>query len=157
MQSRSPHYKNVVIHPAYYCPQFGGSRAVCSAEVRLSNYWYSKSQDFGIPLQASVRTDASAALAITQRQGLGKLRHIDVHWLWIQERIKAGDLSANKVPGKENPADLLTKHLSGDEIQKHMRLLNFWKIEGRADKSLTMNSLNNKVGDHWNVDYQYIL
>ena len=80
---------------------------------------------FGIVFQASVRTDASAALAITQRQGLGKWRHIDAHWLWIQERVKSGDLITNKVNGKENPADLLTKHLTGDEIQKHLSFIDF--------------------------------
>ena len=35
--------------------------------------------DFGIKLNAIVHIDASVALAITQRQGLGKLRHIDLH------------------------------------------------------------------------------
>ena len=42
--------------------------------------------DIGMPLQAIVHIDASAAFAIRQRQGLGKFRHIDVHWLWVQEK-----------------------------------------------------------------------
>lgn len=90
--------------------------------------------DFGIKLEASVRIDASAVLAITQRQGLGKLRHIDVHWLWSQERMKYGDLSTHKVHGKENPADLLTKHFNQEEIMKHLTNLGFRVAEGKADK-----------------------
>ena len=40
--------------------------------------------DFGIRFQAAAHNDANAALAVTQRHGLGKLRHIAAHWLWIQ-------------------------------------------------------------------------
>ena len=47
--------------------------------------------DFGYDLQSIVNSDASAALAIAQRQGLGKLRHIRVQWLWIQEQVKDGE------------------------------------------------------------------
>lgn len=52
--------------------------------------------DCGISLRSTVRTDANAALAITQGQGLGKIKHIDVHWLWIQERVKAADVTTKK-------------------------------------------------------------
>ena len=97
--------------------------------------------DFGIELEASVGTDAGAALAITHRQGLGTLRHIDVHWLWIQERIKYGDLSTHNVHGNEDPADLLTKHFNQEEILKHLSTLGFRVAEGRADKSLSMNNI----------------
>lgn len=47
----------------------------CIGLISLAN-------DFGISLGAQVMTDASAALGIVQRRGLGKLRHIDVQWLW---------------------------------------------------------------------------
>ena len=40
-------------------------------------------EDFGIHLSAKVRSDASAALGIVARQGLGKLRHISAQYLWI--------------------------------------------------------------------------
>ena len=52
-------------------------------------------KDFGMMFNATVHIDANAALAISQRQGLGKLPHIDAHWLWIQDSIKSGTITAN--------------------------------------------------------------
>ncbi len=37
--------------------------------------------DFGINLSGMVHCDAAAALGIVNRQGLGKLRHINVRYL----------------------------------------------------------------------------
>ncbi len=73
-------------------------------------------KDLGYDFNAMLHTDASATLSIAQRQGLGKLRHIRVQYLWVQERLRQGDLTVKKVPGKQNPADLMTKHLSQVEI-----------------------------------------
>ena len=40
--------------------------------------------EFGILVGGVIKSDASAALGIIQRQGLGKLRHIDTSFLYIQ-------------------------------------------------------------------------
>ena len=45
------------------------------------------------------------------RQGLGKLRHLECHSLWVQQRLRRKDLELRKVNGIENPADLFTKHM----------------------------------------------
>ena len=42
-------------------------------------------KDFGISVNGEVLGDASAALGIIGRRGLGKFRHIDTSHLWIQE------------------------------------------------------------------------
>ena len=42
--------------------------------------------DFGETMGIRVYTDASAAKAIASRRGLGKLRHLAVHLLWLQEK-----------------------------------------------------------------------
>ena len=54
--------------------------------------------------------DSSAALAISNRLGCGKLHHINIGQLWIQERVKEGDLTVQKVLVTDNPAGLFTKH-----------------------------------------------
>ena len=41
-------------------------------------------RDFGHQLPIRVWTDSSAAMGVCQRQGLGKLRHIDTQALWVQ-------------------------------------------------------------------------
>ena len=43
-------------------------------------------QDMGMNAKARLHVDASAAIGIIQRQGVGKVRHLDVHTLWLQER-----------------------------------------------------------------------
>ena len=47
-------------------------------------------RDLGVHFNGLVHTDANAALGIIQREGLGKLRHIRVQYLWIQDRIRGG-------------------------------------------------------------------
>ena len=67
--------------------------------------------------------DACAALANVARRGLGKLRHLDTNYLWIQEKAAKGDLNFKKVAGVDNGADLFTKILSWNEIQSHIHKL----------------------------------
>ena len=62
--------------------------------------------DLGYQFSLKVITDASAAKANASRQGLGKTRHIAVHYLWVQQRVKHGDFAVEKSWGGENPADL---------------------------------------------------
>ena len=76
--------------------------------------------DLGFDLDLEVLTDASAAKGIASRRGLGKTRHVAVHFLWVQERVKNGDLVVSKVWGGDNPADLLTKYLTRDKMDKCM-------------------------------------
>ena len=76
--------------------------------------------DFGIQVAIKVNTDASAAKGMANRKGLGKVRHIAVNQLWIQDRIARGDLSINKVNGEENLADILTKHVNSEDIRVHL-------------------------------------
>jgi len=77
-------------------------------------------KDFSIEVTIKVNTDASAAKGIANRKGLGKVRHIEVNQLWIQDRISRGDLMVNKVNGKENIADILTKHVNSEDIRIHL-------------------------------------
>ena len=76
--------------------------------------------DFGIDVAIKVNTDASAAKGMANRKGLGKVRHIAVNQLWIQDRVARGDLSISKVNGKENLADVLTKHVNSEDTRVHL-------------------------------------
>ena len=66
--------------------------------------------DLGIPLNLEVLTDATAAIGICRRRGIGKIRHLHVADLWVQDRVRKGDFALTKTPGESNPADMLTKH-----------------------------------------------
>ena len=75
-------------------------------------------RDFGIPIEVELYSDATAAIGIASRQGLGRIRHIAVADLWIQQRLKSGELAAFKVDGKKNVADLMTKALEAPRIEE---------------------------------------
>ena len=77
--------------------------------------------------------DAPAPLGIIGRTGLGKLRHIDMSYLWLQQENIKKKLRMKKVKGTENPADMNTKGISGDEIAKYIRMLNMGYREGRVN------------------------
>ena len=118
--------------------------------------------DLGIQLDATVHSDASAALGIVQRQGLGRLRHIRVQYLWVQDRLRHGDFKVQKVPGKENPADLLTKHLPAPEVQAHMESLGFTTSTSRAMLAPKLNVLHGKDvenagDDEWKFQDQCVI
>ena len=63
------------------------------------------------------------------RQGAGKVKHLDINSLWIQEREGQGDLKELKIPRVENVSDLLSHHWSKPEGQRH---LNGMAIERRS-------------------------
>ena len=90
-------------------------------------------QDFGVNVNLVVKTDASAAKGIANRKGLGKVRHIAVNQLWVQDRVAKGDLTTKKVNGKENVADNLTKHVSVEDIRVHMHRTNQESTRGRHE------------------------
>ena len=89
--------------------------------------------DLGMHVGVRVWTDSSAAMGICGRSGLGKLRHVQTHTLWVQERVRTGAIQLRKVNGLVNPADLFTKHLSSrDRVNQLVELFNCEYREGRA-------------------------
>ena len=104
-------------------------------------------RDIGVDAPLRVWTDSSAAIGICSRQGLGKLRHLDTHTLWIQQAVRSGRVDLRKILGEKNPADLLTKHsLSRDRLEKLVTLFGCRVLDGRpASAPLTRRGGSNKV------------
>ena len=89
--------------------------------------------DLGLDVPVTVWTDSSAAIGIASRSGLGKLRHLETHTLWVQEKVRVGAIKVKKVRGEVNPADLFTKHLPSRE--KVHQLLGLFGCEYRAGRA----------------------
>lgn len=70
-----------------------------------------------------LRVDSSAAVVVASRSGLGKIRHLEVKLLWLQEAAKAKRLVVQHVKGLTNPSDLLTKPRSAAEISPLLNLV----------------------------------
>ena len=92
-------------------------------------------------LAGEVYTDSSAALGITKRCGIGKVRHLRTQGLWIQETSLTGRLKYWKVLGSKNPADILTKHVPGELLERHLETLNVEVRDGRAETAPELNSV----------------
>ena len=65
----------------------------------------------GYPLDLRIWVDPTAARAVASRTGLGKVRHLEVRYLWVQEALKGGRFQIRRIAGTENPADVATKGL----------------------------------------------
>ena len=77
-------------------------------------------RDLGISLRLTIKTDANAAKGISMRQGLGKLRHIETNQLWLQDKVHRGEFGIDKVDGKYNIADALTKPVGNEDLGIHI-------------------------------------
>ena len=87
---------------------------------------------------SSLYADASAALSIAKRQGAGKMRHINVKSLWLQEKALQEELSYEKIKGDDNPAVGLTKHVRQELAAKYSKTLGMRLSNDRADAGLTI-------------------
>ena len=81
--------------------------------------------DFGSEGQVTLLMDATAAIGILERRGLGVTKHIDTHWMWFQGAIRRRDILLQKVHTKQNPADLMTTFLSAEETVKHFTAMGY--------------------------------
>ena len=98
-------------------------------------------RDLGWKVSGEVWGDASAALGITNRRGLGKTRHIDTGLLWIQQTAAERELKFNKVLGKINPADPYTKYLDANTVERHTTTLAYKFTQGRAKEAPKLHVL----------------
>ena len=65
--------------------------------------------DWGNKFKLVGMCDSSAAMGIVGRKGVGKIRHLDVGMMWVQDLRERGGFEVKKVLGTMNPADQLTK------------------------------------------------
>jgi hypothetical protein len=74
--------------------------------------------DLGIKVAVEVVQDSTAAKGTMSRAGIGKMKHLDTGWLWVQDAVRSGLITLRKINGKVNPADLRTKPKSAAEATR---------------------------------------
>jgi hypothetical protein len=67
-----------------------------------------------------IYTDSVAAKGIVMRRGAGRVKHLSVKQLWVQEVVRDRDVYICKVPRDLNPADLLTHSCSRQAHDAHL-------------------------------------
>ncbi len=107
-------------------------------------------RDLGREMGGEVYTDSSAALGITLRSGIGKVRHLRTQGLWVQETRATGRLSYKKVLGSKNPADVLTKHVPAELLDRHLESIGVQIKSGRAITAPELNNVESLI--EWYVE-----
>ena len=67
---------------------------------------------FGCQIEAALHMDSAAARGICRREGVGKVKALEVRTLWLQQVVKAKALTLKTVKSQDNCADLGTKMLA---------------------------------------------
>ena len=70
-----------------------------------------------------VLSDSSAARGMCQRHGTGKVRHLDMRFMWIQQVIRDKEVLLKAVPTDDNLSDMGTKNLPSDKLEKFKLLI----------------------------------
>ena len=104
-------------------------------------------EDWDLQLALRVHSDSSSAKAFAKRLGLGRQRHVQTRFLWLQERVRRRHLSVLHIEGKKNPADLFTKALTRNEIIMHSEKLGSKFYDKDDDVETSMQSL--RVSSPW--------
>ena len=77
-------------------------------------------KDYGRIVEPHLKVDATAAIGIAQRKGLGKLRHLDTQSLWIQARSGRGGCTSRRCWGRR------TRAISSRSTSTPRRSRNTW-------------------------------
>ena len=64
---------------------------------------------FGVVIRIAWHADSTVALAISERSGVGRFKHLAVRALWLQGLVSSDEVIPTKQPTHTNPADLNTK------------------------------------------------
>ena len=119
--------------------------AICKLAAEMIGLG-SLAADLGQDLKVTMYADSSAAIAIARRRGAGKLRHINIGLLWIQEKVEGEEVVMKKVKGVSNPSDMMTKGINREKLDKYMVMVRQTKVDGRAKEALQVKR-NKAVND----------
>ena len=86
-------------------------------------------RDLGFTRPIKMLIDAMAAIAIARRRGMGRIRHIDVTDLWVQEKLTTKAKTIDKVLGGDKPADIRTKHVDRQTLNKALQRMGLQTLD----------------------------
>jgi len=80
-------------------------------------------EELGVVWPIEVGSDSSAAISISSKAGVGKTRHIELRWLWVQDAVRTKLVKLKKIDGATNVSDMGTKPLEPKRHQELMKQL----------------------------------
>eukprot|EP00972_Heterocapsa_arctica_P009031 1329443-Heterocapsa_arctica.AAC.1 len=79
---------------------------------------------------------------MSARQGLGKLRHLDVLPLWLPQQVLENRLQILSVSTHDNLADVFTKPLDEATMRRFMTGMSFEADSVKSSRHRALNSLS---------------
>ena len=116
----------------YYGAVRGATQAL-GIVAMLKDMGIEAAADIAVKPGIELCVDASAAVGIANRRGLGKQRHIELNELWLQDMVARGRIAIRKVDGKANFSDSLTKFCTADRIIQTIRCTGHYPATGRHE------------------------
>jgi hypothetical protein len=99
--------------------ELGGIQRGAMFGVYVQNVW---SATYGETLPITVHTDSAAGKVMGTRRGCGKVRHLEIRELYIQQLTNSGRVKIEKVAGQLNEADIGTKVLDQKRLEELMQM-----------------------------------
>ena len=116
-------------HPIVHWSKLQANVALSSGEAELNSQVKgimeglgvrNAARDLGLELQIRTHADSSASRGILTRIGVGKMKHLEVKHLWVQEYVRRGEVGVYRVARVHNPGDVFTHPCSRAELLRHM-------------------------------------
>ena len=101
-------------------------------------------RDLGIDLLFVSESDSSTGKTLVCRRGLGRQRHVQTRYLWIQDMVEANSFATKKVPTADNITDILTKAIDRKTLDNTSQDHGF---RGSASKQVTQTDGNSTVSN----------
>ena len=92
--------------------------------------------ELGFNLPVKLFTDSSSAKAVAARRGPGKMKHIELRMLALQDWVRDRMLFIYKVATEVNPSDLLTKPMTEERTRMLSRMIGL-----HAQEATVLNDL----------------
>ena len=92
--------------------------------------------DWNVDFNLEINVDATAAIGMVSRRGLGETKHIDTVWLWAQEALDTYKVKLSKRPTDDMLADLLTKFLDRSKVDRFVTALGFHHFDSSHSLAL---------------------
>lgn len=80
-------------------------------------------EDLNLPLRLILESDSNSARSFASRLGLGRQRHVQTRYLWLQDAVSAKRLDIKRVGTNSNVSDILTKPCDATTLEKHLKTL----------------------------------
>ena len=85
--------------------------------------------DLGFAVKPVLIIVAKSTEHILHRHGFGKMKHIDVADLWLQDVVKSNRLRVRRVKNEDNLADIGTKAISSKITRKHAKSMGYVDVQ----------------------------